>query len=83
MYKCCECGCIFEEPKIYSDDCTPGGAFEGGSFINYYYMCPNCGGNYDEALECSCCNELFTKDEGVCDEEDNFYCNECMLKLGV
>ena len=48
MYKCLDCGCIFEEPKKYSEDRTPGGVFEGGSFIEYWQGCPDCAGAYEE-----------------------------------
>ena len=48
MYKCQECGCVFDEPEKFAEDCTPGGAFEGGSFINYWEGCPNCAGDFEE-----------------------------------
>lgn len=48
MYRCKECGLIFEDPKMYSEDRTPGGSFEGGSFIETYFGCPKCEGNYEE-----------------------------------
>ena len=63
MYKCLDCGHIFEEPKQYSEDRTPGGAFEGGSFIEYYTGCPVCSGAYEEAKQCEICGEYFTDDE--------------------
>lgn len=48
MYKCLDCGYIFDEPNRYSEDRTPGGVFEGGSFIEYWYGCPSCAGAYEE-----------------------------------
>ena len=48
MYKCEDCGHIFDEPKAYSEDCTPGYVCEGGSFIKHYMACPICGGAYEE-----------------------------------
>lgn len=63
MYKCLGCGHIFEEPKQYSEDRTPGGACEGGSFIEHYTGCPVCSGAYEEAKQCEICGEYFTSDE--------------------
>lgn len=40
MFKCYDCGYVFEEPKHYSEDRTPGGAFEGSSFIEHFTGCP-------------------------------------------
>lgn len=48
MYKCDDCGYIFDEPVRVSEDRTPGGAFEGGSFIETWEECPNCGGSFEE-----------------------------------
>ncbi len=63
MYKCLDCGHVFEEPKQYSEDRTPGGAFEGGSFIEHYTGCPVCSGAYKEAKQCEICGKYFTDDE--------------------
>lgn len=63
MYKCKDCGLIFDEPKEYSEDYTPGGAFEGGSFINRFSGCPNCSGAYDDAKKCEICGEYFLEEE--------------------
>ena len=51
MYYCKECDYVFEEPKKYTEDRTPGGAFEGGSFIEYFEGCPICGGAFVEYNE--------------------------------
>lgn len=51
MYKCDECGYVFDEPKTYSEDLTPGLAFEGGSFIKEYEGCPLCEGQFHEIVE--------------------------------
>lgn len=63
MYKCLDCGHVFEEPKQYSEDRTPGGACEGGSFIEHYTGCPLCSGAYEEAKQCEICGEYFAYDE--------------------
>lgn len=51
MKRCLECGFLFEEPKEYDEDLTPGGAFEGGSFIRKFKGCPICEGSYEEIKE--------------------------------
>lgn len=51
MYRCEDCGYVFEEPKLYSEDRTPGGAFEGGSFIERWVGCPFCSGEFEEFEE--------------------------------
>lgn len=48
MYECLDCGHIFDEPKQYSEDMTPSGAFEGESFIGHYNGCPLCSGEYED-----------------------------------
>ena len=84
MYRCRECGNVFETPANYSEDKTPGGAFEGGSFVEHYTGCPSCGGNYEEAKECDGCGEFFCEsqlyaysDEDVCGE----FCQFCMDEM--
>ena len=57
MKKCFECGCVFEEPTTYTEDCTPGGVSEGGSFIQKYDGCPSCGGAFGSVEECVACGE--------------------------
>ena len=72
MYKCCDCGLVFDTPKHYSEDRTPGGAFEGGSFIYHYDGCPSCGGSYDEAMECQRCADTY-----ISVESDYPFCDSC------
>lgn len=50
MYRCERCNKLFDEPKIYTEDLTPGGAFEGGSFNKKYYGCPSCEADYEEVF---------------------------------
>lgn len=71
MYICSDCGLIFSEPKHYSEDRTPGGAFEGGSFIEHYTGCPACSGAYEEAYECQRCGEYCK----------NNFCDSCILDI--
>lgn len=76
MYKCVECGMVFEEPKMYSEDCTPyGGSGEYG-FINKYYGCPNCEGNYEKAVKCSICEEYYIENE-LNYIDDGYVCENC------
>ena len=74
MYKCYDCGYIFDEPENFSEDKTPGGVFEGGSFIEHCIGCPRCSGAYGEIKECDNCNEfvylpdlILTDDGEICD----------------
>ena len=78
MFKCLDCGHIFEEPKQYSEDRTPGGACEGGSFIEHYTGCPVCSGAYEEAKQCEICGKYFTSDELTdTNEYINGGCGDC------
>ena len=76
MYKCLHCGYVFEEPATYSEDCTPGGAFEGGSFIDYYEGCPKCSCGYEEVFECDDCGEFLTFEETE-NKNRRYYCTDC------
>ena len=80
MYKCLECECVFETPKTYSEDRTPGGAFEGGSFIYRYEACPNCEGAYREARMCDACGEYEIEEKGEYIDND-WLCENCLNKL--
>ena len=82
MYKCLDCGHVFEEPKQYSEDRTPGGAFEGGSFIEHYTGCPLCSGAFEEAKQCEICGEYFTDDE-LTDTTCGDCCKQCIEDGGI
>lgn len=59
MYKCKECGYSFSTPKTYSEDRTPGGVSEGGSFIETWEGCPSCScGDLIEFRECDECGKF-------------------------
>jgi rubredoxin len=75
MYKCLDCGHIFDEPKQYSEDRTPGGAFDGGSFIEHYTGCPFCGGSFTTAMKCQGC------DEYISIEDDYPFCTDCINNI--
>ena len=64
MYKCDECGNIFEEPARWQEERSGDGwAWEdtGGS--------PCCKSGYYEVDECECCGVNYTDDD---------YCDECL-----
>lgn len=80
FYKCLECNRIFSETKTVSEDLTPGGAFEGGSFVNHYEVCPYCEeNNYKELEECDRCGFIEIKENGE-KIKGQFICEHC-LKL--
>ena len=69
MYKCLDCGLVFQEPTTYSEDRTPGGAFEGGSFVEHYDGCPKCSGGFKEVECCELCGQTSIEElkDGLCD----------------
>ena len=58
MYKCLDCGEVFEEPASVRE--THG--FTDG-FAETFYMCPYCNGDYEEAKQCQECEEWHTENE--------------------
>jgi hypothetical protein len=52
MYKCSNCGEIFEEPNAIKED-----------WGETFYVCPHCNGDYEEAKQCQECDEWNTEDE--------------------
>ena len=70
MYKCVECGNLFEEGEqvTWEED---RGEFWGSPCIERMSGCPICGGDYEEAKPCKICGGYEGIDE--CEE----YCNEC------
>lgn len=77
-YKCLECGYVFERPKTISEDRTPGGAFEGFNFL--YKVCPNCNGEYEEAVICDGCFRYFY-DKTKIYFRDKILCEKCYAKI--
>lgn len=70
MFKCLECGSLFEEGE-QKKVCEPMGEAWGAPAYQEYYACPCCGGAYEEVQPCKICGGYEGIDEG---EE---YCNEC------
>lgn len=71
MFKCCECGCVFEDAKRYTEthglDSPP---------YEEYNACPKCAGAFEEAEECAECGEWFRPSEDF----ESPYCHECARK---
>lgn len=68
MYKCLNCGHVFDEgeQQILKDN----HGMEGG-FYEKMSVCPMCGGDYEEAEYCQRCEQVFIKDKlfnGICED---------------
>lgn len=72
MYKCEECGCVFEEPKEYQEHHPYGMGYVAESF----YCCPSCNGSIGEAQPCKFCEEY-----GFEDELQDGICEKCISEL--
>ncbi len=72
MYKCVECGHIFDdgEQSVSREYHTE---IDGG-FYEELASCPICGGEFEETLRCEKCGGEFLKDELV----GGCYCDECL-----
>lgn len=70
MYKCAECGHLFEEgeEKKWRED---RGEYWGSLCTEEMSGCPLCGGEYEEAVPCKICGGYGEMDDG---EE---HCNDC------
>ena len=69
MFKCNECGAVFDEPRIFGEERPYG----NGSATESFAECPRCHSGFEEAYPCKDCGEYFTKDE-----LHSFYCTECV-----
>lgn len=71
LYVCVECGCVFDKPKCYVErhglDTPP---------YEQFSVCPNCGGTYVRAKQCSYCGDEITG-EYVKIADGNVYCENC------
>ena len=62
MFKCCECGHLFEEGEQavwYENQ----GEFHGRIAMEKFGGCPICKGDYEEVHQCKECDEWHTEDE--------------------
>ena len=67
MYKCIECGTVFEEPKTWKEG---RGEFWGMPCTETMSGCPKCREGYEEAVQCKRCDEWVFEDEltdGLCE----------------
>ena len=75
MYRCKECGNLFEEGEQATWQ-ESRGEFWGNPCTENMSGCPLCKGNYEETSKCICCgNENFLEEE-----LENGVCNECIEK---
>lgn len=73
MYRCIDCGEIFEEPTSWEEQEEFWGARVGREESG----CPFCKGDYEEVYQCDECGEWYTEDEY---NLENDICNDCMTK---
>lgn len=76
MYKCCECGAIFEEGEeaVWEED---RGECFGFPCSETMSGCPECQGGYEEVFECKECGEWFFEDE----LNENGLCESCLEEM--
>ena len=67
MYKCLNCGHLFEEgEQIVSEGLM--GECHGMKVYERYEMCPVCKSEYKEASCCSMCGEYFIGEDDYCED---------------
>lgn len=76
MFKCDDCGLVFSEPKRYSENRAPYGAENDPRFYETLYGCPNCLGDYSEAMLCVRCEDTY-----ISTESSYPFCAHCMSEL--
>ena len=69
--KCTDCGYVFdyEDRTVVKES----HGFDDG-FYETFSCCPNCGGDFEDAVECHECGEAFTEDEIYGDK----WCEKCL-----
>lgn len=73
MYRCLECGHLFEEGEGKKVEETLGEC-HGTSATETYYVCPCCGSNdFEKAKECLTCGEWFVGNGDFCEECKIYY----------
>lgn len=70
MYKCMECGNLFEdgEEKMWREDM---GEYFGSPCYMEMKGCPACGGAYDDVEQCKICGKYST----------DYFCDECVHEV--
>ena len=74
MYKCLECGHLFEEGEQTSWE-EDRGEYWGSPCSEKMYGCPNCRGNFEKTVSCKICGKKCLKDKLI-----NDVCEECINK---
>ena len=71
--KCTDCGYVFdiEEAGGVRENHWLDGEYMGSET---FLVCPNCGGDFEDAVECHECGEAFTEDEIYGDK----WCEKCL-----
>ena len=69
--KCTDCGYVFDYEDRTAVKESHG--FNDG-FYETFSCCPNCGGDFEDAVECHECGEAFTEDEIYGDK----WCEKCL-----
>ena len=69
--KCTDCGYVFdfEDRTVVKES----HGFDDG-FYETFSCCPSCGGDFEDAVECHECGEVFTEDEIYGDK----WCEKCL-----
>lgn len=75
MYKCDNCGHLFEEGEAATKRVRVGECW-GEPCSEDVPECPVCGGDFSEAKRCKVCDEYF----GVEDKEDEI-CEDCKIEI--
>lgn len=78
MYKCLECGHLFEEGEqaVWKENI---GECCGHDYYDEFEGCPICKGDYEKAVKCSICESYHIDNElhgGVCDDCIDSYKND-------
>jgi DNA-directed RNA polymerase subunit RPC12/RpoP len=73
--KCLECGHIFEDGE--QDVRVENHPYGSTTVPERFYVCPICGGDYEETKSCQICGGEFLEEELF----GGHYCNECLRKL--
>ena len=77
MYRCCECGNLFEEGEQavwYEHQ----GECHGVTAMERFSGCPGCNGDQEEVSQCKECGDCHTDDELY-----NGWCENCMLETST
>lgn len=79
MYKCDDCGCVFDEPGTYWE--TVCNISEYDTAERECPCCPRCHSyQYDEVWECKICGEYYHEGETYCESGNKCYCEDCVIE---